>query len=404
MNSNDLRLIEEKQAQLDELLAKMHADCWIVYCREGSDPSTVLYVGYPMVGESAFFFAKDGRKIAVVANYDRDAITETGVFDQVVSYGLEGITKSFQAVYKKLGPQTIALNYSSDDFLVDGLTYGLFRRLRELIGDPDLERRIISSADILIPLRARKTPEELRRLERAIEITQQIFNEIAEYTRPGMTEIEVGDFIHSRQVYYGVSAAFGESAIVAAGYMGVGHRFPGPNPLRAGDVMIVDMGVTVEGYTSDFARTYYLLRDGESAPPASFRQRFEIAHEATHMAIAAMAPGKLGWEIDKIARDYMITNGIDPYPNALGHQIGRRAHDGGGLLAPLVPRYGEKGMIPLEPGNVFTVEPFIYGRTTNGEAPPIGLEEDVLVTENGAHCLTQPQHELICIPSGRNWV
>jgi len=399
VNSDDLRLIAEKQSQLDGLLAEMEGDCWIVFCREGSDPSTVLYAGYPMVGESAFFFARDGRKIAIVANYDRDAIEETGAFGEVVSYGLDGITDPFQTVYRRLAPRTIALNYSSDDSLVDGLTYGLFRRIRELIGDPGLERRVVSSAELLIPLRARKSPEELRRLERAIEITQRIFEEIAQFARPGMTEIEVGAFIRSRQVHYGTSAAFGESAIVAAGYMGVGHRFPGSNALRAGDVMIVDMGVTVQGYTSDFTRTYYLLADGESAPPDSFRRRFEIARDATHKAIAAIAPGKLGWEIDKIARDHMIAHGIDPYPNALGHQIGRRAHDGGGLLSPLVPRYGEKGKIPLEAGNVFTVEPFIYGRTTNGEAPPIGLEEDVLVTDDGARCLTNPQRDLVCVPS-----
>jgi Xaa-Pro aminopeptidase len=62
-----------------------------------------------------------------------------------------------------------------------------------------------------------------------------------------------------------------------------------------------------------------------------------------------------------------------------------------------VPRYGKKGLIPLEPGNVFTVEPFIYSRTTADGAPPIGLEEDVLVTETGVALLTKPQMELICI-------
>jgi Xaa-Pro aminopeptidase len=56
-------------------------------------------------------------------------------------------------------------------------------------------------------------------------------------------------------------------------------------------------------------------------------------------------------------------------------------------------------MIPIESGNVFTVEPFIYSRTTEEGAPPIGLEEDVLVTETGVCVLTDPQMELICIGS-----
>lgn len=399
MNPDDLLLVKEKQEQLDRLLPSMEADCWLVYCREGSDPSTVLYVGYPMVGESAFFFTKDGRKVAIVANYDEAAIRETGVFSEVRAYALEGIEPALREVYEELAPKRLALNFAPDDFLVDGLTYGLFRRLREIIGDSGLEARVVSSQSILGPLRAIKSPEELRRIEKAIEITHRIFDEIAEYARPGMTEIEVGNYVHDRQVHYGTGAAFGESAIVAAGHMGVGHRYPGPYELRQGDVMIVDMGVVHASYSSDFTRTFYFLRDTESEPPESFRTRFEIVREATHRAIRAMRPGVLGWEIDKIARDHFINCGVPEYGNALGHQIGRRAHDGGGLLSPLVPRYGNKGLIPLEVGNVYTVEPFLYSRTVDGCSPPIGLEENVVIESDGARLLTTPQMELICIGS-----
>ncbi len=397
MNREDLRLIAEKQAQLDELLSSMEADCWIAYCREGSDPSTVLYVGYPMVGESAFFFTKSGEKIAIVANYDRDAVAETEVFDEVLAYELEGIEGPFCRTFERVAPTRIALNFSTEDFLVDGLTYGLFRRLRQLVADRQLEDHVVSAESILLPLRARKTPEELRRIERAIQITHRIFDEIAGFARPGMTEIEVGEFIHERQVHYGAPAAFGESAIVAAGHMGVGHRFPGPYELKAGDVMIVDMGVSYRSYTSDFTRTFYFLRDGETKPPVHFQERFTAVRDATHLAIEAIRPGVLGWEIDKIARDHITDAGLPAYPNALGHQIGRRAHDGGGLLSPLVPRYGDKGKVPLEVGNVYTVEPFLYGRTGDGTTPPIGLEENVVVEEDGARVLTAPQSELICI-------
>jgi len=389
--------VQEKKAQLDLLLANMEADCWLVYCREGSDPSTVLYVGYPMIGESAFFFTKDGRRIALVANYDEAAIRETGVFTEVLAYELEGIGPAFKETYARISPERIALNYSVDDFLVDGLTYGLFRRLVELTGDNDFESRVVSSEAILGPLRAIKSPEELRRIEKAIEITHTIFDEIAEFARPGMKEVEVGRFIHDRQVHYGVSAAFGDSAIVAAGHAGVGHRFPGPYELRQGDVMIVDMGVVYESYASDFTRTFYFLAENEDAPPESFQRRFEIVRDATHRAIEQMKPGALGWKIDKIARDHFIASGVPEYGNALGHQIGRRAHDGGGLLSPLVERYGDKGLVPLAVGNVYTVEPFLYGKTVNGEAPPIGLEEDVLIESDGARLLTTPQRELICL-------
>lgn len=397
MDERDLVLLGEKREQLDGLLAQMEADCWLVYCREGSDPSTLLYIGYPMVGESAFFFAKSGLKLAIVANYDRLAAEEVRVFDEVIAYGLDGIEKPFRAAMSRIAPKKIALNYSTSDFLADGLTHGLFRRIRELSNEPDLEARVVSAENLLVPLRARKTPEELRRIQVAIDTTQRIFEDVAGFAAPGMTELEVGAFIHDRQVEYGTPGAFGDSAIVATGDVGVGHRNPGPYPLRAGDVLIVDMGVTYRGYTSDFTRTYYLCREGEHEPPQLFQRQFAAARDATHKAIAAIRPGVLGYQVDQIAREHIRSCGIEPYANALGHQIGRRAHDGGSLLAPLVPRYGKKGLIPLEPGNVFTVEPFIYSRTTADGAPPIGLEEDVLVTETGVALLTKPQMELICI-------
>jgi Xaa-Pro aminopeptidase len=397
METADSTLLKEKHQQLDVLLRQMAADCWLVLCREGSDPSTMLYVGSPMVGESAFFFTKSGERIAVVANFDRLAVEEVGVFDEVLVYGLDGIEEPFRQVLARLHPRTIALNYSADDYLADGLTYGLYRRIRELAAVRDFEKRTVSSEAVLGPLRARKTPEEIRRLRVAIDTTQKIFDEIAQFARPGMTELEVGAFVHDRQLYYGTPGAFGGGAIVATGDVGVGHRDPGPYLLRAGDVLIVDMGVVYRGYSSDFTRTYYLCREGEHEPPAGFRQRFAAARDATHKAIAAIRPGMLGHEIDRIARDHIRSCGIEPYANELGHQIGRCVHDGGASLAPLTRRYGNSGLIPLEQGNVLTVEPFIYSRTTADGAPPIGLEEDVLVTETGASLLTNPQMELICI-------
>ena len=70
-----------------------------------------------------------------------------------------------------------------------------------------------------------------------------------------------------------------------------------------------------------------------------------------------MKPGVEGQEIDKIARDIVVTNGYEEFPHALGHQVGRFSHDGTALLGPAWEKYAQKPFQKLEEGMVFTIEP-----------------------------------------------
>ena len=109
-----------------------------------------------------------------------------------------------------------------------------------------------------------------------------------------------------------------------------------------------------------------------------------------HAAIAAMRPGAIAADLDELARRHLSERGIAPYTHALGHQIGRSVHDGGTLLARRCERYGERGVAPLRPGEVYTVEPVVAG-TTGVDGHPIGVEQDVLITEDGCELLSTPQ-------------
>lgn len=395
MKQNDITLVREKHAQLDELLPGLEADAWLVLTREHSDVSTELFTGLGLVGEAAFLFTRTGKKYAIVADYDVHPIELPGVFE-VVAYGKGGFMAPLTELLERVAPQTLALNFSDSDPLADGLTVGMLNKLKRAWPVEGFEQRVSSAQKVLADLRALKSPEEVRRIREAVRITELVFDEVGEFIRPGRTEIEIAEFIKTRHRHYGVTHSFGDGANVAVGYVGMGHRPVGDHEVVQGDTVVIDMGVYYEGYTSDVMRTWYVRRDDETEAPAEIKHRFDIGKVAMEKVFAAMKPGVAGWELDKIARDHQAASGIEPYTHALGHQIGRAVHDGGTTLAPLNPRYGERGKAAIRAGEVYTIEPVVHGRT-GVDGSPVGHEQDVLVTEDGIELLSHPPAEIYLV-------
>jgi len=106
-----------------------------------------------------------------------------------------------------------------------------------------------------------------------------------------------------------------------------------------------------------------------------------------------MKPGVKGIAVDQAARTLIVESGYDEFPHALGHQVGRFAHDGTALLGPAWEKYAEKPFLPLEQGMVFTIEP----RLTVPGRGVVTVEEMVLITRGGAEYLSDPQREILLI-------
>jgi Xaa-Pro aminopeptidase len=172
-----------------------------------------------------------------------------------------------------------------------------------------------------------------------------------------------------------------------------GHYKPTERVIESGHLIYIDFGVRYQGYCSDLQRTFYVLRPHEDTPPPEVRQAFDDLMNAVEQAKQAIRPGMQGIEIDTVARDYLTSRGYDEFHCALGHQVGRFAHDGTALLGPAWEKYGKKPFERLEPGMVFTLEPHI---NVPGHGS-VSLEEMVLVTYSGAEFLSTPQKELLII-------
>ena len=170
----------------------------------------------------------------------------------------------------------------------------------------------------------------------------------------------------------------------------VGHTGPTELETRRGELLHMDFGVEKDAYCSDLQRVWYLLDDGESEPPEDVLTAWNAVWASMDAGADALRPGVAGHEVDAAARASLVSAGYEEPKYALGHQLGRSAHDGGTLLGPRWDRYGDAPLGLVEEGNVYTLE---YGAPVPGRGY-IGLEEDVLVTADGLERLSTPQREL----------
>lgn len=334
--SGTATLVRQKLDQAVEILREQDVDLWLTFVRETSltsDPSLGLIAGVYSAWQGAFLVSATGERIAIVGRFDAPSVEQIGAYE-VIGYD-ESIRPALRKTVERLAPRTIALNYSESDPAADGLTHGLWRVLQDTFTDTYADRFVPSEA-IVNALRGRKSPEEVERIRGATRETEEIF-----WT-------------------------------------------------RSGELLHVDFGVSRNDYCSDLQRVWYFSDHGATDAPEDVRHAWDALWASVDAGVAALRPGVAGWEVDAAARESLVAAGYPEPMYALGHQLGRSAHDGGTVLAPRWDRYGTAPFGVVEERNVFTLE---YGTAVPGRGY-IGLEEDVLVTADGIEWLSTPQREI----------
>ena len=387
-------LEQEKVAQAVEILREQDVDLWLTLVRETSlthDPCLDLIAGAYSAWTGAFLISASGERVAIVGRFDGPGIDQIGAYD-VVTYD-ESIRPALREAVERLAPRSIALNYSESDPAADGLTHGLWLILSETLADTPYVERLVSSEAVVNALRGRKSPVEVERIRGAVRETEEIFDVVTSSLKPGQSELDVAALVHGEVDRRGLGYAWGRDhcpAVNAGPEKDVGHAPPGELQTKRGELLHMDFGVLREQYASDLQRVWYLLGDGETEAPDDVRHAWEALWASMDAGAAVLRPGVAGWEVDAAARKSLVAAGYPEPMYALGHQLGRTAHDGGTVLAPRWDRYGSSPFGIVEQGNVFTLE---YGTPVPGRGY-IGLEEDVLVTADGIEWISTPQREL----------
>jgi len=394
----DTEILKEKIAQTVSILNEKDIDMWITFVRESAvlrDPVMEMIVGGNSTWQAAFIINRDGDTTAVVGSMEEENFVKAGLYKNVVGY-LKSIREPLVEYIASKDPKNIAINYSKNSVLADGLSYGLYQVLLDHLADTDYKNRLVSSEEIISSLRGRKSAAELAIMKEAVKETLKIFDEVTSFIKPGMSEIDIAKFVTDIAVErkYELAWEATHCPAVFAGPDPAGpHSGPTDKKIEKGSMVNMDFGIKYKGYCSDLQRTWYILNDGEAKAPAEVQKGFEVIRDSIQMVADKIKPGVTGTEMDDIARNYITENGYDEYPHGLGHQVGKTVHDGVAGLFPRWERYGNAPYMKLEEGQVFTIEPRLpvkgYGVST--------LEEEVYLTKDGCEFISKPQRELILI-------
>lgn len=390
-------MIREKIQQALGILDEEGIDLWLTFVRESevnNDPVLDLILGANCTWQSAFMIPRKGDPVAIVGSLDEARIRETGIYEVI------GYTKSIKEVLiaqlEKIGPGSIAINHSVNDIMADGLSHGMYIILTNLLEGTGYAEKLVTSEKIVSKLRGRKSDEEIRRITAAVELTEKLFDRVSNVMKPGMTEKEVAASMLQEVDKEGVETSW-ERELCPSVFTGPesagAHTGPTNRKIKNGHVLNIDFGVRVEQYCSDLQRSWYFLRDGETSAPPEVIRAFDTIRDSIALAAEKIRPGMEGRAIDTLARSYIVEKGYEEYPHALGHQIGREAHDGAGLLCPEWERYGNLPYLNVEEGQVYTLEPRIqipgYGVAT--------IEEIIVIRSDGVEFLSHPQTEIFLV-------
>ena len=263
------------------------------------------------------------------------------------------------------------IGFESGSMTVDG-----YRKYEQ-----ELPGILTPAQKLLDGLRASKDEGELALMRRAQAITDEAFQAILNFIRPGMTEREIA----ARLVYEMLSRGGDKVSfdpIVAAGANGSRpHAVPGDQVVDTGMFITMDFGCKVEGYCSDMTRTVAL-----GHPTQEMEEVYSAVLNAQKAGINAARGGAAGREIDEAARRVLREAGYGEYfTHSFGHSLGLDIHE--------CPNASSKETRPMPVGAVISAEPGVYIPGRFG----VRIEDVLILKEDGCEDITRSPKDLIVL-------
>ncbi len=292
---------------------------------------------------------------------------EEVVGSEVMLYG-KGLTASLRGFLRER--KAGSLGFESDYLL-----HATYARLKSMAEKESVD--LVPVSGLVEGLRLTKSEPEIGMIRASVALNEQVFQKVRKTIRPGMTEKGIALAIEAAMREAGAEAPSFETIVAFGTNAARPHAVPTDRVLAPGEIVLVDMGLVLDGYCSDMTRTFVV---GE--PDQVFRERLAVVRRAHQAAVQAIRPGVACREVDQAARGVIREAGYGKFfGHALGHGVGLEVHE--------EPRLSPASRRKLRPGMVVTVEPGIYLPDWGG----IRLENMVVVRENGSEVLNRTQDD-----------
>ena len=225
---------------------------------------------------------------------------------------------------------------------------------------------------VIEKLRSVKQSEEIKHIEKAVEIADEAMSTVGNLLKSGMTELDVANKLErlmqdlgSESLAFDIIVGVGENSAMP-------HHSPSDRVITNGDMVVIDMGAVYMGYRSDLTRTFQV---GELTE--KFKEIYSLVLKSQLAVEERVQYGMKGSEVDAIARNVISERGYgDFFSHGLGHGVGLEVHE-----KPMLTKNSDEC---VEIGSVFTVEPGIYLPGWGG----VRLEDMMVMESKSARLLT----------------
>jgi Xaa-Pro aminopeptidase len=227
-----------------------------------------------------------------------------------------------------------------------------------------------------------KDIDELKYLRKSLELTEQVYQYMLEFIKPGMSEIEIAIELSYQCRKAGSEGEPTEIVVVSGNRGSLVFGNPSDRKVKKNELIILDFGCRINGFGTDISRTIALGRVTKEQ-----KQMYDVLRTAQKAAIKEVRPGMNGKHLDSIARNIIAKEGYgDYFKHTVGHGIGLQA-----VESPIISNYLEDQIVPEDA--IVGIEPGIYVPDKFG----MRVEEVMLVTPNGGEVILAAPDEIAVI-------